>query len=372
MKLKQVSPFFSVRMIGLSILIVFSLAACNNGRLSEESMEATLAAAVAALQTTYEAEVPDSHPPTVTLAPTETPLSTETPLPTETPEPTATETLVQAQSGAWVYTAPEVTATPSIGISLSSTSLSRGESFTVSLYGFTAYADIDLWLYAVDGDNKTIYDGVTDSTGAYSVTLAVPTTATEGENWAVYAYTTELAVVESATSAAITIASDSSDAVVYVSSTSVTGGETFTVTATGFPADSDVDFKLYNAAGTSAVYVDGYTDSTGACAVTMIMPISAVSGESWSVVVYTTELMIQTSAYSSTITSTAAAATPTPTATVEPTAEPTVEPTAVPTETDADEVPTEEPTAAPTKTEAEEELATPEPTPIETTEASDD
>ena len=334
-----------------TIVLIFGLilSACNNGQLSaSESNEATLAVAVIDLQNTLQVAL--SATPYSTseqpATPTEAVAVTATSNPTYTPEVTATATETPeptATTSSWYYVAPVIaTATPTSGISLSSTSVARGESFTVSVYGFTAYTNVDLWLYEIDSDSKTIYDGVTDSTGAYSVTLVMPSTAESGEYWAVYVHTTDLESMETATSATITVSGDTSGATVSVSSTSLIGGENFTVTATGFPAYSNIDIKLTNEDGTSVVIVDGYTDSTGACATTMTMPSTAEDYEEWAVKVYTTDLATQIIAYSSTITSYAADATATPTVTTAPTATPTIEPTTVPTNTPTQTV---EPTA---------------------------
>ena len=302
----KISPVWKLMLVFM--LMVFVLSGCNWSN-QPDSAEPTLEYIVTQMQATLDQMMSETSVPVVinTQASTNTPeaTATSTTEPTQTLEPTVTGTSTPVPTNTVVYVAPAYTSTPTMGVTVSSTSLARGESFTVTVHGFATNADIDLWLYEVDTDSKKIYDGKTDSTGAYSMTMTIPASANEDESWVVYVRTTEITPQQTATSATITIEESSTgngEPVVYLSSTSLAAGDTFTVTVSGYPASNNIDFKLSNSDGSAIVYADGVTDSTGAASKTMTIPGSASSGESWKVTVYTTDLVAQVSATSSTIT----------------------------------------------------------------------
>lgn len=77
---------------------------------------------------------------------------------------------------------------------------------------------------------------------------------------------------------------------VTVSSLSVASGGTVTVTATGFPANAEIDYRIGKQGAAYSAVVDGTTNASGYASTTVTIPSSAVSGEKWVVVVQTTSV----------------------------------------------------------------------------------
>lgn len=100
----------------------------------------------------------------------------------------------------------------------------------------------------------------------------------------------------------INLPSTSTGARVSLSSRSVKASGTVTVTVAGFPASTDIDYRIgkQNAAYTSVV--DGKTNSSGGASATITLPSTANAGELWTITVLTTSLAKGTSVTSSTIT----------------------------------------------------------------------
>ena len=267
----------------------------------------------AVLESTAEVQPTSTTAPasTSTVVPTETPLSMPTDLPTATALPTATPTTaptatpLPTNTPVVIYVTPVYTATPSVGVLLSTTSVGSGESFTVTVYGFSANVDIDFKLREVGASTSLVADGKTDSTGTAAVQLTMPNAAVSGESWEVFVTTTEIYPAKTATSKAITIkgtATSTGVSKVLLSSTSLAPGDTFTVSVTGFPALQNIDFKLGESGESVSVIADGKTDSSGSAAVLMTIPSGAVKGEKWIVTVVTTDLTTQVKKTSDTIT----------------------------------------------------------------------
>lgn len=77
---------------------------------------------------------------------------------------------------------------------------------------------------------------------------------------------------------------------VTVSSTSAKAGATVTVQVYGFPANTQVDFRLGKQNTAYSVVVDGKTSSSGYATAKVTIPSTAAAGEKWVVKVITTEL----------------------------------------------------------------------------------
>jgi len=77
---------------------------------------------------------------------------------------------------------------------------------------------------------------------------------------------------------------------VTLSTTSVTPGGAFTVSASYFPANAEIDFRLGKQGQEYVTVVDGRTNSSGFASANMIIPSTAVAGEQWVVTVQTTSL----------------------------------------------------------------------------------
>jgi hypothetical protein len=290
----KTTPSTAFRVFAMVTLLALLISSCGPAADAVPTLDANQIATsaaqtvVAALTSTALAQ------PTATLEPT----ATETPEPTATTQPTVTPT--EGPTNTPTATATQqilvyYTATPTVGVSVSSTSLAAGESFTVTVAGFPASADIDVYLRKSGASPSVVKDGKTDSNGAYSTSLVMPAGAVKDETWEVEVTTTELSPNVSARSAAITIVvrtatSTPAGVNVLLSSTSLKPGDSFIVTVTGFPKNVNIDFLLGEEGKAYSVAADGLTDSNGAASVTMTIPASAVKGQKWVVKVMTTDL----------------------------------------------------------------------------------
>jgi LysM repeat protein len=77
---------------------------------------------------------------------------------------------------------------------------------------------------------------------------------------------------------------------VTVSSLSVARGGTVTVTASGFPANTELDFRVGKQGAAYTSIIDGKTNASGSASATVTIPSTAVVNEKWVIVVMTTEL----------------------------------------------------------------------------------
>ena len=115
------------------------------------------------------------------------------------PVETATSTSI------WVDDSSETTSSGSGLVLLSSTSLSAGDTFTVSISGYSANEDVDFKLGEIGESVSVVSDGTTDSSGSAAILMTIPSDAEEGESWQVTVHTTNLVDMESYTSDTITI-----------------------------------------------------------------------------------------------------------------------------------------------------------------------
>ena len=90
-------------------------------------------------------------------------------------------------------------------VTVSSTSLRAGATFTVVVAGFPADAEIDFELGILGQPYSVVLDGLTDSTGSTAATLTIPASAVKGEKWVVTVRTTQLSNGIVRTSPLITI-----------------------------------------------------------------------------------------------------------------------------------------------------------------------
>lgn len=188
------------------------------------------------------------------------------------------------------------TSSGSLKVSLSTTQAKEGDAITVTISGFPANSNID---YRVGEQGKTYtiaYDGATDSNGADSQTITLPTAADTGEYWVVQVTTTERSPVVSLTSHTIYISTESSSssttypyAQVSLSTTQAGSGDSVTVTVSGFPANANIDYRVGKQNENYSVAYDGTTDSNGHASKTITMPSNANSGQYWVVNVTTTD-----------------------------------------------------------------------------------
>lgn len=113
---------------------------------------------------------------------------------------------ISATSTVMTIIVRESTSTPTGAYAaVSSTSLKPGDTFTVTAAGFPKNASIDFRL-GLEGKTYTVVaDGTTDTNGAASTTMTIPSSAVKGEKWVVTVITTDRVDVVSKTTSVITI-----------------------------------------------------------------------------------------------------------------------------------------------------------------------
>lgn len=183
-------------------------------------------------------------------------------------------------------------------ITISRTRALVGDDITVSVSGFPKNTAIDYRVSKSGASPAAIYDGATDANGTASRIVEIPNAAVKGENWVIFVTTTDLAKPVSVTSRTIfigdggtTTTTTSGGARVTLSSTSGQAGKQITVYVTGFPKNANVDYRLGKVGDSPAVIYDGVMDSTGSDDKIVTLPATAAKGETWVVVVTTTDLV---------------------------------------------------------------------------------
>ena len=140
------------------------------------------------------------------------------------------------------------------------------------------------------------YDGSIAADGTSSQTITIPGDAAIGEYWVVQVITTSIKDAVSVVSHTIYIGVTNSYttytgyARVSLSKTQAVIGSLVTVTVSGFPANSEIDYRVGKQGETYSVVYDGTIDANGSASQTITIPSSAVAGEYWVVKVITTSL----------------------------------------------------------------------------------
>jgi hypothetical protein len=184
---------------------------------------------------------------------------------------------------------------PYARVTLSATRGVEGDDITVTVSGFPANTDIDYRVGEQGESYSVAYDGKTSSSGTDSQVITLPTEADNGEYWVVRVITTGNASVVDVLSHTIYIGATSSStttnsgsARVSLSSTRGVAGDDISVTVSGFPANSDIDYRVKEQGESYSVVYDGKTSSSGTDSQVITLPADADKGESWVVQVITT------------------------------------------------------------------------------------
>jgi LysM repeat protein len=100
---------------------------------------------------------------------------------------------------------PESRDTHHASVSLSTTRAGVGDKVTVTVSGFPSNVDIDFRIGQKGKSFSKAYDATTNSHGAASKTISIPSSADEGEYWVVRVLTTEIVHGIEVVSSSITI-----------------------------------------------------------------------------------------------------------------------------------------------------------------------
>jgi hypothetical protein len=181
-------------------------------------------------------------------------------------------------------------------VSLSTIWANAGDEVTVYASGFPANSEIDFRVGKQGEEFNTAYDATINSNGAASMIISIPSNAEKGEYWVVQVITTSLKDVVQVTSRPIYISAYNQYTVytgyarVSLSVTQAKAGGTVTVYASGFPANSEIDFRVSKQGEDFSLAYDGIVNSGGTASKTITIPSSANGGEYWVVTVITTSL----------------------------------------------------------------------------------
>ncbi len=138
---------------------------------------------------------------------------------------------------------------------------------TVYVAGFPANSEIDYRVGQSGEDFSVVYDGTVGSDGSTNQTITIPSDAANGEYWVVQVITTSLANVTAVNSHTIYISDTSTTtytsyyARVSVSATQAAVGGSVTVSVSGFPANTEIDYRLGEQGQDFSVVYDGTTNA---------------------------------------------------------------------------------------------------------------
>jgi hypothetical protein len=90
-------------------------------------------------------------------------------------------------------------------VTVSTVSVVRGGSVTVTVSGFPANAELDYRIGKQGAGYTAVVDGKTNASGYATATVTIPSSAVVGEKWVVVVMTTSIKNGVTVTSAAITI-----------------------------------------------------------------------------------------------------------------------------------------------------------------------
>jgi hypothetical protein len=191
-------------------------------------------------------------------------------------------------------------------VNLSATQAHPGDTLSVTVKGFPANADIDYRVGKQGAVYTSVYDGKVGSNGTTNKTITIPASAVTGENWVVQVVITSLQNTVTVTSPAILITNTyippyTGDAQVSLSTTVAHPGENVIVYVSGFPSNSEIDFRVGRQGEAYRNVYDGTVGPNGTIIQTITLPGSAAAGEYWIVQVTTTDLQHQVSVTSHTI-----------------------------------------------------------------------
>jgi LysM repeat protein len=192
-------------------------------------------------------------------------------------------------------------------VSLSTTWALAGSGVSVYVSGFPVNTEIDYRLGRQGESFSVVYDGKTTASGTASQVITIPTVANIGEYWVVQVITTSLANVVSVTSHTIYVGAYSPYtppswyAWVSLSTTQAKAGDTVNVGVHGFPAKSEIDYRVGKLGASFSLVYDGTVGTNGATSQVITIPATAAAGEYWVVEVVTTSLAKVTSVTSHTI-----------------------------------------------------------------------
>jgi hypothetical protein len=194
--------------------------------------------------------------------------------PTSTPlEPTATSL-------------PPATANPTpanVAVAISPSSGSPGTEIQVTVTGFQPETEIDLGLGRRDSEPDIVTSPRTNTEGALTTRLAIPTSAEAGEEWVVVA-TTEDAAVE-AVSNVFEVTAPQYDPEVTISPTSGLPGTDVEVVARGFPPDTPVEIGIGRVDSEYDVIARAQTDADGGVETRITIPDFVEAEDRWVIVV---------------------------------------------------------------------------------------
>ena len=201
--------------------------------------------------------------------------ATDTPEPTETststPEPTATAT---------------PTATPDLEATVVISPLSGppGSEVELTASGFPPNTALEIGAGRADSEYDVIATAESDSDGTLNMVVTMPDYAEVGMPWVIVVTTADHAV--KAVSEEFTVTGETTGApIVTISPDSGPPGTEIQVTASGFPANTEVQVGAGREGSEFGVTKTAQTDAEGRLSTTITLPDFAEVGDPWGVVV---------------------------------------------------------------------------------------
>ncbi|MCE5207502.1 MAG: LysM peptidoglycan-binding domain-containing protein [Chloroflexi bacterium] len=174
-----------------------------------------------------------------------------------------------------------------------------GASIIVRAYSFPAKTTLKIGLYQYGSSTaRKVYDVKTNSGGYANKSVSIPLSVSDGEKYVIKVTTSGEQYFTSVTSSIITIIGKSDDddvidknypdAEVTLSRNSVKAGETVTVYVRDFPENASIDYCVRKGSNSPCqrVYY-GFTDGYGYAQLNITIPLSAKSGDYWTILVKT-------------------------------------------------------------------------------------
>ena len=199
--------------------------------------------------------------------------------PTSTPlEPTATSP-------------PPATASPApanVVVAVSPSSGAPGTEIQVTVTGFQPETEIELGLARQDSEYDVVSSPRTNTEGALTTNLAIPTSAEAGEQWVVVARTEDRAVEAVSNTFEVTVPQYNPE--VTISPTSGPPGTDVEVIGRGFPPDTSVEIGIGRVDSEYDVIARAQTDADGEVETRITIPDFVEAEDQWVIVVAAEQL----------------------------------------------------------------------------------
>jgi hypothetical protein len=193
-----------------------------------------------------------------------------------------------------------ITTLGTIRLSISTIRAKSEDSVDVYVSGYPANTQIEFRIGKYGVVYNPVYQTQADSEGNASATIAIPSSAEVGESWIVLVQTVGEDPPTRIFSRLIHVVGtvntqpnlNALNAAVTISRTQAEPGDSVVVHITGFPKNSDIDYRVGKYGNEYSVVYDGKVDENGNTSATIVIPLTAEKGQYWVVHVQTTSEVV--------------------------------------------------------------------------------